>query len=155
MPQAPGGTGTIYYTNSMSARELASSLGDTRATMAGTKGRDPARVDKLIPVDVYLPGCPLKPEAVIDAITKLRKKVSREIYEDRFGSQQKNRCFTTTHKFYVGRSTHSERFSSSWLAWLDTNVVDKVDLLFFSISRRNEGTGRTMLCSGKEVGAPA
>ncbi|RZC88423.1 hypothetical protein C5167_016225, partial [Papaver somniferum] len=35
--------------------------------------------------------CPPKPEAVIDAITKLRKKVSREIYEDRFGSQQNNR----------------------------------------------------------------
>ncbi|KAI5421733.1 hypothetical protein KIW84_045238 [Lathyrus oleraceus] len=28
-------------------------------------------VDTLIPVDVYLPGCPPKPEAVIDAITKL------------------------------------------------------------------------------------
>nr|WOL38330.1 NADH dehydrogenase subunit K [Utricularia gibba] len=27
-------------------------------------------VDKLVPVDVYLPGCPPKPEAVIDAITK-------------------------------------------------------------------------------------
>ena len=38
-------------------------------------------VDKLIPVDVYLPGCPPKPEAVIDAITKLRKKISREILE--------------------------------------------------------------------------
>ncbi|CDY15330.1 BnaC04g42930D [Brassica napus] len=39
-------------------------------------------VDKLIPlipVDVYLPGCPPKPEAVIDAITKLRKKIAREI----------------------------------------------------------------------------
>ncbi|TYJ27361.1 hypothetical protein E1A91_A07G181000v1 [Gossypium mustelinum] len=31
-------------------------------------------VDKLIPVDVYFPGCPPKPEAVIDAITKLLKK---------------------------------------------------------------------------------
>nr|AHB38658.1 NADH-plastoquinone oxidoreductase subunit K [Trithuria filamentosa] len=56
-------------------------------------------VDKLIPVDVYLAGCPPKPEAIIDAITKLRKKVSREIYEDRTGSQQQNRCFTTNHKF--------------------------------------------------------
>ncbi|BBN69512.1 NADH dehydrogenase subunit J, partial [Prunus dulcis] len=50
-------------------------------------------VDKLIPVDVYLPGCPPKPEAVIDAITKLRKKISREIYEDRIRSQQENRSF--------------------------------------------------------------
>ncbi|CAL0329809.1 unnamed protein product [Lupinus luteus] len=30
-------------------------------------------IDKLIPVDVYLSGCPPKPEAVIDAITKLQK----------------------------------------------------------------------------------
>ncbi|XP_042528136.1 NAD(P)H-quinone oxidoreductase subunit J, chloroplastic-like [Dipodomys spectabilis] len=48
-------------------------------------------VDKLIPVDVYLPGCPPKPEAVIDAITKLRKKLAREIYEDRIKSQQGKR----------------------------------------------------------------
>ncbi|KAJ0015135.1 hypothetical protein Pint_20964 [Pistacia integerrima] len=60
-------------------------------------------VDKLIPVDVYLPGCPPKPEAVIDAITKLRKKISREIYEDRIRLQQENRSFTftTNHKFRV------------------------------------------------------
>ncbi|KAI3878509.1 hypothetical protein MKX03_023959 [Papaver bracteatum] len=66
-------------------------------------------------VDVYLPGCPPKPEAVIDAITKLRKKVSREIYEDRFGSQQNNRCFITTHKFYVGRSTHTGNYDQGLL----------------------------------------
>ncbi|KAI5653091.1 hypothetical protein M9H77_30278 [Catharanthus roseus] len=42
-------------------------------------------VNKLIPVDVYLPSCPPKPKAVIDAIAKLRKKISREIYEDRIG----------------------------------------------------------------------
>lgn len=63
-------------------------------------------VDKLIPVDVYLPGCPPKPEAVIDAITKLRKKISREIYPDRILFQGENRSFTTNHKFRVGHSIH-------------------------------------------------
>jgi len=31
-------------------------------------------VDKLIPVDLYLPGCPPRPEAIFDAVIKLRKK---------------------------------------------------------------------------------
>nr|YP_009731042.1 NADH dehydrogenase subunit K [Rubus boninensis]QEP09287.1 NADH dehydrogenase subunit K [Rubus boninensis] len=72
-------------------------------------------VDKLIPVDVYLPGCPPKPEAVIDAITKLRKKISREIYEDRIRFQQGNRCFTTSHKFRLGRSTHTGNYDQGLL----------------------------------------
>nr|AYP33780.1 NADH-plastoquinone oxidoreductase subunit K [Ischnosiphon heleniae] len=72
-------------------------------------------VDKLIPVDVYLPGCPPKPEAVIDAIMKLRKKISREIFEDRTVSQQENRCFTTNHKFDVRRSTHTGNYDQELL----------------------------------------
>lgn len=73
-------------------------------------------VDKLIPVDVYLPGCPPKPEAVIDAITKLRKKISREIYEDQIRSdQQGDRCFTTNHKFCLVRSTHTRNLNQGVL----------------------------------------
>nr|YP_010986542.1 NADH-plastoquinone oxidoreductase subunit K [Tamarix gracilis]WOL37510.1 NADH-plastoquinone oxidoreductase subunit K [Tamarix gracilis] len=72
-------------------------------------------VDKLIPVDVYLPGCPPKPEAVIDAITKLRKKISREIYQDRIRSQQKNRYFTINHKFRVERSIHTGNYDQGLL----------------------------------------
>ncbi|MCP3916066.1 MAG: NADH-quinone oxidoreductase subunit B [bacterium] len=35
-------------------------------------------VDMLLPVDVYVPGCPPRPDAVIDAILKLQKKIERE-----------------------------------------------------------------------------
>nr|QYB21620.1 NADH-plastoquinone oxidoreductase subunit K [Halocarpus bidwillii] len=65
-------------------------------------------VDKLIPVDVYLPGCPPKPEAIIDAIIKLREKIAREIYEDRIEPQQGKRFFTINHRFHVIPSLHTE-----------------------------------------------
>nr|P52766.1 RecName: Full=NAD(P)H-quinone oxidoreductase subunit K, chloroplastic; AltName: Full=NAD(P)H dehydrogenase subunit K; AltName: Full=NADH-plastoquinone oxidoreductase subunit K [Lupinus luteus]AAB86906.1 NADH-ubiquinone oxidoreductase subunit [Lupinus luteus] len=89
-------------------------------------------VDKLIPVDVYLPGCPPKPEAVIDAITKLRKKISREIYEKQIRSQRenKNRFFTTNHKFHVGRSTQTGNYDQGF--FFQPPSTSEISLTHFS-----------------------
>ena len=54
-------------------------------------------IDKLIPVDIYLPGCPPRPEAIIDAIIKLRKKIANESIQERGELRQVHRYYSTTH----------------------------------------------------------
>ena len=55
-------------------------------------------VDKLIPVDLYLPGCPPRPEAIFDAVIKLRKKVGNEALAERGNLQQTHRYCTVGHE---------------------------------------------------------
>jgi NAD(P)H-quinone oxidoreductase subunit K len=92
-------------------------------------------VDKLIPVDIYLPGCPPKPEAIIDAIIKLRKKVAQETYKDK-SKLKKKRYLTLNHKFNLisinNTFQNKQVYSKIFKPYLNSTLED------FTLTRKKE-----------------
>lgn len=66
--------------------------------------------DKILPIDVYIPGCPPRPEAIMDAIIKLRKKISAETVQERGVKGQTHRYYTTTHKMKPISAIHDGNY---------------------------------------------
>ncbi|NEQ28959.1 MAG: NADH-quinone oxidoreductase subunit B [Microcoleus sp. SIO2G3] len=67
-------------------------------------------VDKLVPVDVYIPGCPPRPEAIMDAIIKLRKKIANEAVQERGQQAQTHRYYSVSHNMKPVPIVHDGKY---------------------------------------------
>ncbi|MCK9240624.1 MULTISPECIES: NADH-quinone oxidoreductase subunit B family protein [Desulfocurvus] len=83
-------TGTVNHRNKKVLKNLYDQMPEPKAVIAigacGTSGgvfREAYNVvggvDKVIPVDVYVPGCPAKPEAIIDGVVLGLQKFAEKV----------------------------------------------------------------------------
>ena len=101
-------------------------------------------VDKLIPVDLYLPGCPPRPEAIFDAVIKLRKKVANESILERSKAEQTHRYLTIDHEMNLVFSENT----GEYLNKKSENLIESSNLN--QIDEKNENIYETNLID-KEI----
>ena len=97
-------------------------------------------VDKLIPVDLYLPGCPPRPEAIFDAVIKLRKKVANESITERSKITQTHRYLTIPHKMRRVESKVNGQYlnAKTQLLALNPSLSEKFDQSIKEVQKISE-----------------
>jgi NAD(P)H-quinone oxidoreductase subunit K len=66
--------------------------------------------DKILPIDIYIPGCPPRPEALMDALVKLRKKIAAQSTSVMGQQKQTNRYYSISHKLKPKETAHSGEY---------------------------------------------
>lgn len=69
--------------------------------------------DKILPIDIYIPGCPPRPEAILNAIIKLRKKIANESLAERGITRTTHRYYTISHQMNHLPGAHDGRYLRS------------------------------------------
>jgi len=102
-------------------------------------------VDKLIPVDLYLPGCPPRPEAIFDAVIKLRKKVANESISERSKITQTHRYLTIPHKMKRVESKINGQYlnSKTQLIALNPSLSEEFDQSLKEVQKISEELSST------------